>query len=77
MISLHNVFCEYLQVLDAVTRKERALHCRRRTRGVDVTTDEIQLLLERMRDRTNEVGVPLFDWEDMSAIWKVDYVLCC
>ena len=59
----------------AVSRKEKALHCKRRTRGAAVTCAEVDALLSQMQERTNEAGVALFDWDDMSAIWTVRYLL--
>ena len=57
IIYLLFLFCR--QVLDAVTRKERSQHCKRSTRGVQVTVTAISALLERFRHRTNLLGVPL------------------
>ena len=59
-------------VVESVTRKERARHCRRQTRGVETTINLIGELIDRMRDRTNLLGVKLYEWEDMQNILAVE-----
>lgn len=56
-----------------LTRKEKALHCRRRTRGEDTTVTLLEeLLVSLMGSRGNDsLGVPLFDQERMEHIWRV------
>ena len=56
-----------------LTREELALHCRRRTRGEETTTQLLEELLQGlMGTRGNDsLGVPLFDRERMEHIWHV------
>ncbi|XP_035528006.1 uncharacterized protein LOC118335689 [Morone saxatilis] len=56
-----------------LSREELALHCRRRTRGEDTTTEVLEGLLRAlMGDRGNDsLGVPLLDTERMEHIWRV------
>ncbi|KAG9283218.1 hypothetical protein AMEX_G1968 [Astyanax mexicanus] len=56
-----------------LTKEELALHCRRRTRGVETTAHLIeQLLQELMGSSGNDsLGVPLIDLERMEHIWSV------
>ena len=68
-LTFTHFFSIYRQLVQSVTRKERARHCRRQTRGVQVTISAIDDLLQRMRNRTNLLGVKLFEWDDMMAIW--------
>ena len=53
----------------AVTSKELAKHCRRRTRGVDRTVNMIEALLLSLSDATDLLGVPLLR-EEMKNIWE-------
>ncbi|XP_043228355.1 uncharacterized protein LOC122384727 [Amphibalanus amphitrite] len=59
----------------AVTEAERQRHCRRRTRGVDVTTRAIDELLRRLSgpagtDGPDGTGMPLLDPTRIWAIWE-------
>ena len=49
---------------------ELALHCRRQTRGAEVTEQTIGEVLELMRPMSNTLGVPILDWEEMCTIWQ-------
>lgn len=67
-------------VIDRLSRKEMALHCRRTTRGAEETISMIQMLLEmfdgeRGRDT---MGVPLFHHERIWEIWRIqkNHVVC-
>ena len=53
----------------AITREELAHHCRRRTRGAEVTLQLIEELLLAFGTATDSYGVPLFG-EQMVTIWK-------
>ena len=53
-----------------ITKTEMALHCRRRTRGVEETRQRIQDLLEKMWHMTDSLGVPLIDQARMARIWE-------
>lgn len=55
-------------VKKAITRKELARHCRRRTRGTEETEKLIETLLLSMSTATDTLGVPLFR-EEMKDIW--------
>lgn len=54
-------------------REELALHCRRRTRGEDVTIQLLEDLLQRLMGHAGKdsLGVPLLDQERMEHIWRV------
>ncbi len=55
-----------------ITRRELALHCRRRTRGLDETTRSIGSLINLFdsTDGKDTLGVPLLDHERIQQIWK-------
>ncbi len=55
-----------------VTRRELALHCRRRTRGLEETTRSIGSLIDLFdsADGKDTLGVPLLDHERIQQIWK-------
>lgn len=53
----------------ALTKDELARHCRRRTRGTQVTTDLIENLLLSLSTATDSLGVPLMRTE-VKDIWK-------
>ena len=56
-----------------LSREELALHCRRRTRGEDITTQLLEELLKRLMGPAgnDSLGVPLLDRERMEHIWGV------
>lgn len=56
-----------------LSREELTLHCRRRTRGEETTTQLLEELLQLlMGSRGNDsLGVPLLDTERMEHIWRV------
>ncbi|XP_035988145.1 uncharacterized protein LOC110367754 isoform X4 [Fundulus heteroclitus] len=56
-----------------LTREELALHCRRRTRGVDATFRLLEELIAALMgpQGNDSLGVPLFDQERMQHIWRV------
>ncbi|XP_044040166.1 uncharacterized protein LOC122870220 [Siniperca chuatsi] len=56
-----------------LSRKELALHCRRRTRGEETTTQLLEELLQGLMGTSgnDSLGVPLFDRERMEHIWRV------
>ncbi|XP_068221711.1 uncharacterized protein [Palaemon carinicauda] len=58
-------------VCDRITRNELALHCRRRTRGVEETTHLIDELLEALSSDQGRdtLGVPLLDADRIWDIW--------
>lgn len=56
-------------VRKALTAKELARHCRRKTRGADETARLIESLLLSLSKSTDTLGVPLFR-EEMSEIWE-------
>lgn len=56
-------------VRKALTSKELARHCRRRTRGTEETTELIESLLLNLLGSTDTLGVPLFR-EEMSDVWE-------
>lgn len=56
-------------VRKALTAKELARHCRRRTRGTEETARLIESLLLSLSKSTDTLGVPLFR-EEMSEIWE-------
>lgn len=53
----------------AVTREELARHCRRRTRGADVTTSKLESLFLALTGTTDVLGVPLLR-KEMAGIWE-------
>ena len=55
-----------------ISKMELARHCKRRTRGVDETTQLIKDLLDMFgSDRGRDtMGIPLFNKEVMQQIWK-------
>ncbi|KAL0165246.1 hypothetical protein M9458_040999 [Cirrhinus mrigala] len=55
-----------------ISRRELALHCRRRTRGVEETTRLIGSLIDLFdsADGKDTLGVPLLDHERIQQIWK-------
>ena len=59
-------------VIGRLTKKELALHCRRRTRGTEETTRLIQDLLEAFTgdQGLDTLGVPLLDKERVWDIWN-------
>lgn len=58
-------------VLQRLTKKEFALHCRQRTRGAEVTTKLIRELLDASGDQgLDTLGVPLLDKEHVWCIWE-------
>ncbi|MEQ2210921.1 hypothetical protein XENOCAPTIV_022063, partial [Xenoophorus captivus] len=64
---------ELVQSLDQmISRKELALHCRRRTRGIEETAGRIKELIDEMDSEKGRdtLGVPLLDHERIQQIWK-------
>ena len=53
----------------AITRNELARHCKRKTRGAELTAQLIEELLLDMGTATDSLGVPVFN-ERMLTIWK-------
>ncbi len=55
-----------------IARRELALHCRRRTRGLEETTESIGSLIDRFDSAYGKdtLGVPLLDHERIQQIWK-------
>lgn len=45
---------------------------------MEATTAAVDELLDRMKDRTNLIGVPLINWDDMERIWQIQrkHVVC-
>ena len=68
------------QVMDAISRKELAMHCRRRTRGVLDTTRLLQDLLQEFTGPAgvDMTGMPLLDSERAKAVWDAQkkHVAC-
>lgn len=56
-------------VRKALTAKELARHCRRRTRGTEETASLIESMLLSLSQSTDSLGVPLFR-EEMTVIWE-------
>lgn len=56
-------------VKEALTSKELAKHCRRRTRGPEETARLIESLLLTMSTSTDILGIPLYR-EEMREIWE-------
>ena len=56
-----------------LSREELALHCRRRSRGVQKTTDLLEDMLKVLMGSAgnHSLGVPLFDRERMERVWQV------
>ena len=54
---------------NAITLRELTLHCRRRTRGIQRTTELIESLILTMTQATDPLGVPLLR-EEMKEIWR-------
>ena len=56
-----------------ITKKQMALHCRRRTRGAEMTKKLIGALLTELTGDSGKdtLGVPLLDEEKMWAVWEV------
>ena len=55
-------------VRKAISRKELARHCRRRTRGTQETVHQLETMLLSFSSATDTLGVPLFKPE-MADIW--------
>lgn len=57
---------------ERISRRELALHCRRRTRGVEETTRLIKALIDQFDNEGGKdtLGVPLLDHERIQQIWK-------
>ena len=53
----------------AVTKEELSRHCRRRTRGAELTLQLIEELLLRLSTATDSLGVPVIS-ERMVTIWE-------
>ncbi len=55
-----------------IARRELALHCRRRTRGLEETTESIGSLIDLFDSAHGKdtLGVPLLDHERIQQIWK-------
>jgi hypothetical protein len=56
-------------VMNAVSKKELARHCRRRTRGTDETESQLTGLFNSLASATDVLGVPLFRDEMLTEIW--------
>ena len=56
-------------VKEALTSKELARHCRRRTRGPEETAGLIENLLLTLSSSTDTLGIPLFR-DEMREIWE-------
>lgn len=56
-----------------ITKKELALYCCRRTRGVESTTRHIDRLLQELKGEKGRdlMGVPLLDTVRIEHIWRV------
>ncbi|XP_051954038.1 uncharacterized protein LOC127623665 [Xyrauchen texanus] len=52
-----------------LTSRQLAQHCRRCTRGVEVTVKLIGEMLEAFKDARETMGIPLVDQERMDVIW--------
>ncbi|XP_056614654.1 uncharacterized protein LOC130429852 [Triplophysa dalaica] len=50
--------------------KQLAKHCRRRTRGTEVTERLIGETLEGFKDAKETMGIPLMDQERMTVVWE-------
>lgn len=61
------------EVSKHLSREELALHCRRRTRGEETTTQLLEELLQLFLGTcgNDSLGVPLLDRERMEHIWRV------
>lgn len=59
------------QILSAITSRELAKHCRRRTRGVGATRALIQDLLDSVWNLTDSTGLHLVNHEAMARVWEV------
>ena len=53
----------------AITKEELSHHCRRSTRGAEVTLQLIEALLLQLSTATDSLGVPVFS-EQMIVIWQ-------
>ena len=64
-------------ILKAITKEELSRHCRRRTRGGEVTLQVIEELLLQLSTATDSLGVPLVS-EKMVTIWEEEkkHVMC-
>lgn len=60
---------ELVAVRLAVSKKELARHCRRRTRGAEATEALLESLFQTMASATDVLGVPVFRDEMLSEIW--------
>ncbi|KAI7797574.1 hypothetical protein IRJ41_016769, partial [Triplophysa rosa] len=57
-------------LMSKLNPKQLAQHCRRRTRGAEVTEQLITETLEAFKDAKETMGIPLVDQERMSAVWE-------
>ncbi|CAB3997297.1 Hypothetical predicted protein [Paramuricea clavata] len=55
--------------MNAVSKKELAKHCRRRTRGTDEMESQLTGLFNSQASATDVLGVPLFRDEMLTEIW--------
>ena len=63
-------------ILKAITKEELSRHCRRRTRGGEVTLQLIEELLLQFSTATDSLDVPLVS-EKMVTIWEEKkHVMC-
>ena len=71
---------DYFNVDDKLTKEEMALHCRRRTRGAEVTTKMIENLIIKFTGEAGKdsLGVPVLDQERIWLIWETQkrHVVC-
>ena len=56
-------------VMNAVSKKELAKHCRRRTRGAVEMESQLTELFNSLASATDVLGVPLFRDEMLTEIW--------
>ena len=56
-------------ICQAITKDELSRHCRRRTRGAEVTLQVIEELLLQLSGATDSLGVPVIS-EKMVTIWE-------
>ena len=64
-------------VSSAITKRELARHCRRKTRGAENTIRLLENLILSLTDATDSLGVPLFR-DDVLEIWSTEkrHVTC-
>ncbi|KAJ8044295.1 hypothetical protein HOLleu_11725 [Holothuria leucospilota] len=69
-LQARDIFPHDTNILGHISKRELALHCRRRTRGADETATLIKKLLDCYKGAVDTMGVPLLKADAMATIWE-------